>query len=217
MRALPLASRGERLSILCLGAHSDDIEIGAGGAILSLLAEGVELDVHWCVLSAPGERSAEATASANAFLAKASSRKVECAEFEDSFFPSQRRQIKTWLTLLRDRTNAEVIFTHSLGDSHQDHREISELTTNIFRDHIVLEYEIPKWDGDLTARNTYVPFDASVMEQKIDLLMKHFATQRTKDWFDPDTFRGLARLRGIECRAPGRFAEAFTIRKLRLC
>ncbi|KQT04774.1 MULTISPECIES: PIG-L deacetylase family protein [unclassified Rhizobium] len=217
MRALPLASRGERLSILCLGAHSDDIEIGVGGTILSLLAEEVELDVHWCVLSATGERAAEATTSANAFLTKATSSKIECAEFEDSFFPSQRRQIKTWLTLLRGRTNAEVVFTHSLRDSHQDHREISQLTTNIFRDHIVLEYEIPKWDGDLTARNAYVPFDAPIMEQKIDLLMKHFATQRSKDWFDPDTFRGLARLRGVECRAPGRFAEAFTIRKLRLC
>ncbi|KQY26668.1 PIG-L deacetylase family protein [Rhizobium sp. Root482] len=216
MKALTLASNGEALSILCLGAHSDDIEIGLGGTILSLVAAGVSLDVHWCVLSAPGERADEAARSARAFLKGVATSRIEIESFEDSFFPSQRREIKDWLTALRDRTAPDVIFTHSAHDQHQDHRELNQLTTNVFRDHFVLEYEIPKWDGDLTSRNAYFPIDPAIMDRKVDLLLQHFSTQRSKDWFDAETFRGLGRLRGLECRAPGRFAEAFTLRKLTL-
>jgi LmbE family N-acetylglucosaminyl deacetylase len=211
-----LASRGERLSVLCLGAHSDDIEIGVGGTILSLIARGVVLDVHWCVLSALGERADEARRSAKAFLRDTETHTIELGHFEDSYFPSQSREIKAWLNDLRGRVSPDVIFTHSREDDHQDHREINMLTTNVFRDHFVLEYEIPKWDGDLTRRNTYVPMTETVMETKVELLLKNFATQRSKDWFDGDTFRSLARLRGLECRAPARFAEAFTVRKLLL-
>jgi LmbE family N-acetylglucosaminyl deacetylase len=216
MRQLPLAKRGERLCVLCLGAHSDDIEIGAGGTILRLISEGVLLDVHWCVLSAPGVRAREASDSALAFLDGAASHKIELAEFEDSYFPSQTREIKQWLTALRERISPDVIFTHARDDAHQDHREVNRLTTNIFRHHLVLEYEIPKWDGDLSQHNTYVPLTAAIMDRKVELLLKHFGTQRSKDWFDELTFKGLARLRGMECRAQERFAEAFTSRKLAL-
>lgn len=216
MKNLSLAKPGERLTVLCIGAHSDDIEIGVGGTLLRLLEEGVKLDVHWCVLSASGNRGEEALSSARAFLESAESQSIELASFEDSFFPSQTREIKYWLLAVRDKVVPDIIFTHSREDEHQDHREISRLTTNVFRDHFVLEYEIPKWDGDLIQRNAYVPITADIMERKVALLLRHFATQRSKDWFDGDTFRSLARLRGMECRAPGRFAEAFTIRKVLL-
>ncbi|SDP81372.1 N-acetylglucosaminyl deacetylase, LmbE family [Phyllobacterium sp. YR620] len=214
MKQLPLAKRGERLSILCLGAHSDDIEIGAGGTILSLIADGVLVDVHWCVLSASGVRAREANDSAVSFLQGAASYMIDLGQFEDSYFPNQSREIKQWLTALRDRVSPDVIFTHARDDAHQDHREVNRLTTNVFRDHLVLEYEIPKWDGDVGQPNTYVPLTSNIMDRKVELLMKHFGTQRSKDWFDELTFKGLARLRGMECRASDRFAEGFTVRKL---
>lgn len=217
MRALPLANPGEKLSILCLGAHSDDIEIGAGGTILNLIASGVRLQVHWCVLNAPGARGEEAHASARAFLEGADEQVIELAHFDDSYFPCQTREIKTWLAGLRERVQPDIILTHARGDAHQDHRTISELTTNTFRDHLVFEYEIPKWDGDLMRPNAYVSLPATILERKIDLLLRHFGTQRSKDWFDAETFRGLARLRGMEARAEERFAEAFMVHKFCLC
>jgi LmbE family N-acetylglucosaminyl deacetylase len=214
MKNMSLASAGDRLSILCLGAHSDDIEIGVGGTVLSLLSKGVLLDVYWCVLSAGNERALEARNSAEAFLAKAASYSIELGSFQDSYFPSQSREIKSWLLTLRDKINPDIIFTHSREDAHQDHREINKLTSNVFRNHLIMEYEIPKWDGDFGRRNAYVPLSEDAMTMKVELLLQHFGTQRSKDWFDADTFRGLARLRGMECRAPTRFAEAFTVRKL---
>ena len=216
MKALPMASAGHRLRILCLGAHADDIEIGAGGTILSLIAADVKLEVHWCVMSATTERAAETRRSAAAFLEGAASATVEVCDFEDSYFPSQSREIKAFLLDLREKVEPDVIFTHSRRDAHQDHRELNKLTMNIFRDHFVLEYEIPKWDGDITERNAYVPLLPGVIDRKIDLLMEHFATQRSKDWFHADVFRGLARMRGMECRSPSLFAEAFTVRKMAL-
>lgn len=216
MKGLSLARSGEQLSVLCLGAHSDDIEIGAGGTLLSLIAAGVQLSVHWCVLSAAGQRASEAEGSARAFLREAKDRRIELAGFEDSYFPEQRRAIKQWLIGLRARTTPDVVLTHTLKDAHQDHREVNQLTWNIFRDHLVLEYEIPKWDGDLGQPNFYVPLTNVVMERKISLLHEHFGTQRSKDWFDKETFQGLARLRGMECRAPEFYAEAFVMRKARL-
>lgn len=216
MRSLGLARSGEQLSVLCLGAHSDDIEIGAGGTILSLIAMGVRLNVHWCVLSAHGPRADEARASAKSFLLGAETTQIDLAEFDDSYFPEQSRAIKQWLIDLRGRTAPDLIFTHARKDAHQDHREVNQLSWNVFRDHLILEYEIPKWDGDLGQPNTYVPLSADVMRRKNALLMEHFGTQRSKDWFDAQTFSGLARLRGMECRAPELFAEAFTLRKARL-
>ncbi len=214
MKPVSLAASGERLSVLCLGAHSDDIEIGVGGTILSLIADGVLLDVCWCVLSAGNERAAEARSSAEAFLHDAASYSIELGSFQDSYFPAQSREIKAWLLALRDKVEPDVIFTHSREDAHQDHREINKLTSNVFRNHLIMEYEIPKWDGDFSRRNTYVPLSEHALNMKVALLLEHFGTQRSKDWFDAETFRGLARLRGMECRAPARFAEAFTVRKL---
>jgi LmbE family N-acetylglucosaminyl deacetylase len=216
MRDLKLAPPDGRLSVLCLGAHSDDIEIGAGGTILAWIDSGVRLDVQWCVLSATASRAAEAEASAAAFLAGASSARVQLGCFNDSFFPYQGLEIKAWLQAVKDEVSPDVIFTHTRNDAHQDHREVCQLTWNLFRDHLILEYEIPKWDGDLDQPNAYIPFSADVMERKIELLLTYFGSQRSKDWFDPETFRGLSRLRGIECRSPDRYAEAFVLRKATL-
>jgi LmbE family N-acetylglucosaminyl deacetylase len=215
MRALRLALPGESLSVLFIGAHSDDIEIGAGGTVLSLIDSGVKLNAHWCVLSGGGQREQEARASAEAFLKDAEASTIELADFDDSYFPTQNRAIKERLIDIRSRFNPDVIFTHSREDSHQDHREVNQLTWNVFRDHLIFEYEIPKWDGDLGPRNAYFPLTASQADQKASLLREHFGTQRSKDWFDAETFLGLSRLRGMECRAPERHAEAFTVRKAR--
>ncbi|MCI0600084.1 MAG: PIG-L family deacetylase [Beijerinckiaceae bacterium] len=215
MLSLELARPGECLSVLCLGAHSDDIEIGAGGTILHWIASGVRLEAHWCALSAAGARSAEAKASAAAFLTGAANVKVELAAFRDSYFPYQGNELKDWFAGLISRVNPDVILTHRRDDAHQDHREVSQLTWNTFRNHLILEYEIPKWDGDLGQPNGYIPLDAAIIERKIELLITHYGTQRSKDWFDAGTFRGLGRLRGMECRAPEGYAEAFMLRKLR--
>jgi LmbE family N-acetylglucosaminyl deacetylase len=213
MQNLALTKPGERLNVLCLGAHSDDIEIGAGGTLLAWMAAGVKLNVTWVVFSAPGERGAEAKASAEAFLAGAAQTDIVLQSFRDSFFPYQGSEIKSCFHQLARLPSPDVVLTHRLDDAHQDHREISQLTWNTFRNHLILEYEIPKWDGDLGKPNIYMPVAVPTMERKIAMLMEHFGTQRSKDWFDAETFRGLARLRGMECRAPDGYAEAFTIRK----
>jgi len=216
VKALRIAGRGDRLSVLCLGAHSDDIEIGAGGTLLSWLEEGIRLDVQWCVLSGGGEREREAKASASEFLAAADDRKIEVMNFRDGFFPEQGDQIKLWFEALKNRANPDVILTHRRDDAHQDHRQVARLAWNTFRDHLILEYEIPKWDGDIGQPNLYMPISATVIQRKVDLLVSHFGSQRSKQWFDAETFLGLARLRGMECRAGERYAEAFIARKLAL-
>jgi LmbE family N-acetylglucosaminyl deacetylase len=199
-----------------LGAHSDDIEIGVGATLLTWLEQGVRLDVHWCVLSGVGEREHEARASADDFLAAAASRKIEIMKFRDGFFPEQGEQIKVWFETLKDHVNPDVILTHRGDDAHQDHREVARLAWNTFRDHVILEYEIPKWDGDMARPNLYMPVSESAICRKVDLLNSHFGSQRSKQWFDAETFLGLARLRGMECRAEQRYAEAFIARKLSL-
>jgi LmbE family N-acetylglucosaminyl deacetylase len=214
MKPIWFAGEGERLAVLCIGAHSDDIEIGAGATILGWIDRGVRLDVHWAVLSAIGPRATEAQASANTFLANAARVVVDLAEFKDGFFPYQGVDIKIWFEALRRRTSPDVILCHWRHDAHQDHREVSKLTWNTFRDHTILEYEIPKWDGDTGQPNVYIPASKALMERKTQLLHDHFGSQRSKDWFDGETFMGLGRLRGMECRAPDGFAEAFHGRKL---
>ena len=216
MITLSLAKPGERLSVLCLGAHSDDIEIGAGATLLGWIEAGIRLDVHWAVLSASGERVREARGSAEAFLAGAARAEIELQGFKDGFFPYQGAEIKGWFEDLKRRVDPDVVLTHTGDDAHQDHREVNGLTRNTFRDHLTLEYEIPKWDGDLGRPNLYIPAKAATLERKIALLHTQFGTQRSKDWFDAETFRGLARLRGMECRAPERLAEAFHVRKITL-
>jgi LmbE family N-acetylglucosaminyl deacetylase len=212
MKGLPLAKPGEALSVLCLGAHSDDIEFGAGGAVLGWIASGVKLHAHWCGRSASGPRADEASASAEAFLEGAAGRTIELQSFRDGYFPHQP-DIKDWFEDVTRRVRPDVILTHRRDDAHQDHRHVCSLTWNSFRDHLILEYEIPKWDGDTAQPNVYVPLTAAIMERKAALLDAHFGTQRSKDWFDGETFRGLARLRGMECRAPERYAEGFVLRK----
>jgi LmbE family N-acetylglucosaminyl deacetylase len=216
MRALQLAARGDRLSVLCLGAHSDDIEIGAGATLLTLMDRGVHLDVQWCVLSGAGEREHEAKASALDFLSKAANSRIEVMAFPDGFFPEHGERIKSWFEALKGRANPDLILTHRRDDAHQDHRQVGRLTWNTFRDHCILEYEIPKWDGDMGRPNLYAPVSAAALQRKVDLLNAHFGTQRSKQWFDSETFVGLARLRGMECRAPERYAEAFFAPKLSL-
>jgi LmbE family N-acetylglucosaminyl deacetylase len=216
MRSLGVITPGRPVQVLCLGAHSDDIEIGAGGALLQWISNRAELHVHWCVLSANGARASEAEASAAAFLAGATSSRIELETFRDGYFPYDGARLKDWFEGLRKRVDPDLILTHRRHDAHQDHREVYKLTWNSFRNHQILEYEIPKWDGDLGQPNLYVPLESAVLDRKVHLLMEHFATQRSKDWFDPETFRGLSRLRGMECRAEGGHAEAFMMRKAQL-
>ena len=216
MKGLSFAADREHLSLLCIGAHCDDIEIGLGGAMLSLLQSDMKVTVHWCVCSAKGMRANEAEASAASFLAGAFDYRTEFGGFDDSYFPAQSREIKEWLSGIRTRCKPDVVFTHARDDAHQDHRQINEITWNLFRDHLILEYEIPKWDGDMPQPNVYFPLSRETVDRKASLLMAHFGTQRSKDWFDAETFRGLARLRGMECRAPDRYAEAFALRKAQL-
>jgi LmbE family N-acetylglucosaminyl deacetylase len=216
MMPLSLIRPGQPLNVLCLGAHSDDIEIGAGGTLLRWLASGASVHVHWCVLSANGPRAAEAETSAAAFLAGAASCQIELESFQDGYFPYDGTRLKTWFEALKRRVNPDIILTHARRDAHQDHREVSKLTWNSFRDHLILEYEIPKWDGDLGQPNLYIAIDEPLMDRKIALLMEHFASQRSKDWFAADTFRSLARLRGMECRAASGYAESFIGRKAQI-
>lgn len=216
MMPFGLARAGAPLSVLCLGAHSDDIEIGVGGALLTLIAQGMQLDVLWCVMSGSATRKEEAENAAQDFLQGARSRQVEVMSFRDGSFPAEYVGMKAWFEDLKARATPDLILTHRRDDRHQDHREICQHTWSTFRNHTILEYEIPKWDGDVGQPNVYVPLSAEILDRKIELLMRHFGTQRSKAWFDDEVFRGLARLRGMECVAPERYAEAFTARKLTL-
>ena len=216
MKSLRLGGIGERMTILCIGAHSDDIEIGVGGTLLAWIAEGRQLDVSWCVLSGIGDREEEARTSAGDFLQGTARSRVDVMQFKDGFFPSQGDEIKKWFEGLKQKTEPDLILTHRRDDAHQDHREVSRHTWNTFRDHLILEYEIPKWDGDLGQPNLYVPLSSQILDRKANLLVTHFGSQRSKHWFDEETFRGLARLRGMECRAPDRYAEGLFARKLLL-
>jgi LmbE family N-acetylglucosaminyl deacetylase len=200
--------------ILCLGAHSDDIEIGCGGTILRLLRSDPSLEIHWHVFSGPGERRREALASARHFLGGRTHTKVRVWAFRESYFPDQWARIKNAFEVIAKQSNPNLVFTHWGGDGHQDHRVLSELSWNTFRNHLVLEYEIPKYDGDLGRPNLYVTLTPDLCQAKVDALGRYFRTQAGKPWFSDDTFLGLMRLRGIECGARARFAEAFFARKI---
>lgn len=204
-------------TVLCLGAHADDIEIGCGGAVLDLLArQPGKIAVHWVVLSGDDARRAEARRAAEAFLTEASARNVVTQTFRDSYFPFIGGEIKQFIAELRDQISPDLIFTHRRDDLHQDHRLVAELTWCAFRDHLILEYEIPKYEGDLGRPNLFMPLDESVCRRKIDLLIESFPTQRSRPWFTADTFWALLRLRGLECNSPSRYAEAFTCVKMRV-
>ncbi|HKY36660.1 MAG TPA: PIG-L deacetylase family protein [Polyangiaceae bacterium] len=202
------------LRLLCLGAHSDDIEIGCGGSILRLLRERPGSTVHWVVFAAPGSRSDEARSSAEAFLARAGQKHIEVHAFRESYFPFVGAEIKDAFEALKARFSPDVVLSHRADDLHQDHRTIAELTWNTFRNSLVLQYEIPKYEGDLGTPNVFLPLERADADRKVELLMDHFPSQAQRRWFHPDTFHGLMSLRGIECNAPERRAEAFYARKL---
>jgi len=201
-------------NVLCLGAHSDDIEIGCGGTMLRLLGEFPQARIFWVVFSAQGSRAEEAQTSADLFLAGAAEKDIFIKDFRDGYFPYNGAVIKDYFEELNSQVSPDLIFTHYRNDQHQDHRLIEELTWNTFRDHLILEYEIPKYDGDLGRPNYYVCLDDEVVSKKMEFLRKAFASQREKHWFDEDVFKGLMRLRGVEARSPGKFAEGFYAYKI---
>jgi LmbE family N-acetylglucosaminyl deacetylase len=206
-----------RLKVLCLGCHSDDIEIGCGGTILQWLSFHKNLEIVWVVFSSGGsEREREARASAALFLEKANRKEVMIRDFRDGFFPFDGATIKQVFEDELKKTSPDVILTHNGLDAHQDHRQIAELTWNTFRDHLILEYEIPKYDGDMGRPNVFVPLSAETSKKKISYLLEAFQSQRSKRWFQEDTFLALMRLRGMECNAPSGYAEAFYCRKVLL-
>jgi LmbE family N-acetylglucosaminyl deacetylase len=214
LRLIPSAERP--LRVLALGAHSDDIEIGCGGTLLSLLAENSSVEVCWVVFTATTERKDEARRSADAFLEGAADRDIRICGFRDGFLPYDGATVKSYFEELKRNVFPDLIFTHRLEDRHQDHRLLAELTWNTFRNHLILEYEIPKYEGDLGQPNVFVPLSADMCRKKIDLLMKLFGTQRSKRWFSADLFAGLMRLRGIEAGLANGGAEGFHARKLLL-
>jgi LmbE family N-acetylglucosaminyl deacetylase len=199
--------------VLAIGAHPDDIEIGCGGTLLKLIERQEVAEVCWVVLSGDPERAEEACESATALLAGVPSSQVILRDFPDGFFPYEGQRIKDFFEELKRDLSPDVVFTHQRGDLHQDHRVSCELTWNTFRDHLILEYEVPKYDGDMSAPNAFVPLDEGIRERKIEHLMSHFASQRSKRWFQEELFSSVLRLRGMECNSPTAYAEAFFCRK----
>ena len=217
MQCLRLTGGEEPLErLLVIGAHSDDIEIGCGGTILTLTRAIPGIAVDWVVLAAADERGSEARASAAAFLTHAGSSRIEVHAFRDGFLPYVGAEVKNLFEELKSRVDPQLILTHTRDDLHQDHRLVCELTWNTFRSHLVLEYEVPKVDGEAIRPNVFVPLEAGVADEKIELLHRHFPSQSGKHWFEEDVFRGLMRLRGMEANAPERLAEAFVARKVQL-
>jgi len=203
------------LRVLCLGAHSDDIEIGCAGTLSRLFRER-ECAVHWVVLSAAAERQAEARSSAEVILNGAVESTIVIQSFRESYFPVVQASLKDFFEELKGATAPDVVFTHYRNDVHQDHLTVAQLTWNTYRDHLVLEYEIPKYEGDLGHPNLYVPLSRAQGEKKIEHLHSHFPSQASRRWFRPETFRALMTIRGVECNAPEGYAEAFHVRKARL-
>jgi LmbE family N-acetylglucosaminyl deacetylase len=214
MLSLALGPTGSPLRLLCLGAHSDDIEIGCGGTLLRLLSEHPGSSVTWAVFAAGGPREEEARRSAAAYLASVADAKVELHQFRESYFPFVGAEIKDAFEKLKAGPNPDVVFAHRHDDMHQDHRVIAELAWNTFRNHLILQYEIPKYEGDLGTPNVFVPLERAQADRKVQLLLEHFPSQAHRTWWHPDTFHGLMTVRGIECNAPERRAEAFYVRKL---
>ena len=214
MFSISALQNGAPARVLCIGCHSDDIEIGCGGTILQLLSKNPNLEFSWMVFSSGGsEREKEARKSYDLFLDKAKKKEIIVKDFRDGFFPFEGAKIKAVFEEELKKRTPDLIFTQNRKDAHQDHRQIAELTWNTFRNHLVLEYEIPKYDGDLGQPNFFVPLDKESYENKVRYLMDAFATQRTKRWFEPETFMALMRLRGMESNAPTGYAEGFYARK----
>ena len=213
MTPLTLGSDRRRLRVLCLGAHSDDIEIGCGGTLLRWLDEYERVELVWAVFCADPARAEEARRSAESLLDRAASRELALGDFRDAHLPAAFGAAKEFVAALRDRFSPDVVLTHRLEDRHQDHRTVGELTWQTWRDSLILEYEIPKYEGDLGQPNLYVALTTGQRDRKVAHLLEHFGSQRSKSWFSAETFDALMRLRGIECRATDGFAEAFHVRK----
>jgi LmbE family N-acetylglucosaminyl deacetylase len=211
---LNLARTEGTLQILCLGCHSDDIEIGCGGTILRLAEEYPDCDFHWVVFSALGAREAEAKRAAELFVGPGRLKGPLLQTFPDGFMPFVGAEVKSVFEGLKQKINPDLVFTHTRRDAHQDHRLIAELTWNTFRDHLILEYEIPKYDGDMGQPCVFVPLEVEVCQRKVHYIMDAFQSQHCKRWFQPETFLALMRLRGMESNATSGYAEAFYCRKL---
>lgn len=214
MRGLTLSYRDRPIEqLLCLGAHCDDIEIGCSATVLTLLAQYPDLNVTWVVMAGDERRAQEGLESAHALLAGIPKKTVLVQSFRDGFLPYQGAAVKEYFEGLKADVSPDLVLTHWRQDLHQDHRLVSELTWNTFRDHLIWEYEIPKYDGDLGNPNLFVPVDAAICQRKVENLLTTFATQADKPWFREDLFLALMRLRGMECHAPSGYAEAFYCRK----
>jgi len=213
MRKLSILHGQDARRILFLGAHADDIEIGCGGTVLRLAAERGDLEVRWVVFSATPERAAEARASASAFLTGVPQATVVVRDYRDGYLPWAGAAIKEEFEAIKREFVPDLIFTHYRRDLHQDHRLVSDLTWNTWRNHLILEYEIPKFDGDFGSPNLFSALSNATLERKIALLLQHYTTQAGRQWFTADLFRAVARIRGMECVAPESLAEAFYCRK----
>jgi LmbE family N-acetylglucosaminyl deacetylase len=208
------AGSGAALNILCLGSHSDDIEIGCGGTILKLAKKYPDSKFHWVVFSATGSRKAEAQRGAELFTKSAQLQGPLLQSFPDGFMQFAGSEVKTVFEQLKEVVSPDLIFTHSRKDAHQDHRLLAEMTWHTFRDHLILEYEIPKYDGDLGQPSFFVRLDDETCQKKVQHIMDIFRSQHGKSWFQESTFLSLMRLRGVECNSPSGYAEAFYCRKL---
>ena len=212
----PLLDPNRLAYVLCLGAHSDDIEIGCGGTILRLAQANPDLRVRWVVFCGADEkRAAEARESAERYLEGVRHKEVIVGTFRDAFMPYLGADVKDFFeSTVKPDFKPDVIFTHFRDDRHQDHRLLSDLAWNTWRDHLILEYEVLKYDGDLGRPNLYAPLSEAVCKRKIELLMKGFPTQAARQWFSEDTFWAMLRIRGVESNSPTKFAEAFHARKM---
>jgi LmbE family N-acetylglucosaminyl deacetylase len=208
------ASLEGNLCVLAIGAHADDIEIGSGGTLLRLAEANPKAEIVWVVLTGDERRQDEARRSAADFAREFAESQVIFGGFRDGFLPYSGDVVKSFFEDLKQSVSPDVIFTHQREDLHQDHRLTCELTWNTWRDHLIFEYEIPKYDGDLGAPNVFVHLDDSIVTRKIDLLLTHFASQRDRRWFTGDLFRSMLRVRGMESNSPTGQAEAFYCRKI---
>lgn len=210
----PLLAKDQALNILALGAHCDDIEIGCGGALLSIIENYNVEAVHWVVFSSNEIRRIEALISAESFLSGVQTKNIVIKNFRNGYFPYVGAEIKDYFEQIKNNFEPNLILTHYRHDRHQDHRTISDLTWNTFRSHMILEYEIPKYDGDISNPNFFIPIENKHKDMKIQNLLKHFSSQSNKQWFTEETFEAIMRLRGIESNAPESYAEAFYARKI---
>lgn len=211
---LPDRGSGETLKVTCLGAHCDDIEIGCGGTLLALRKRHPNLELRWLILSSDELRASEARKSAARFGVEDVAKQVQIETFRDGYLPWEGAAVKQAIHDHSRSFEPHIVFTHFRDDRHQDHRLVSDVTWNAYRDHLVLEYEIPKWDGDLGRPNVYMPLEHEEVEAKLEILHEVYASQLEKDWFQPEAFRGLMAVRGVESRAGSGHAEAFHARKL---